>query len=239
MTFDCEQKRKAIISVTLDNVESLYKKIIDVFIKNNYILRQIPDSLNLGVFLYDTCRDKIVYADERFVISNGLNWQVFKRSVLRRIIFSNIHPEDARRVAVLERIAKRKGHAPFLNGILRFKRHLSYVPYYFMVTKPEVDGYAHEHFRIGIQLKQSPLKINLEHELSEVEYYQQLVSSLSTREQEIMQLIVSGQTDKCIGEALNISTHTSKKHRKNILHKLGVKNTASLAYLAGKSSLFS
>ncbi|MBR8535993.1 helix-turn-helix transcriptional regulator [Carboxylicivirga sediminis] len=239
MTTDCEQERQAIVSATLENLECLYKKITNIFLRNNYILQQIPDSLNLGVFLFDTHKDKIVYADERFVMSNGLNRRVFKKSVLRRLIFSSIHPEDARRVEVLERIAKKKGHAPFLNGILRFKRHLSYVPYYFLVTKPEVKGVATEHFRIGIQLKQSPLKINLEHELSEVEYYQKLVSSLSMREQEVLQLIVKGETDRCIGEVLNISTHTSKKHRKNILHKLGVKNTACLAYMAGKSSLFS
>ncbi|WP_212229697.1 helix-turn-helix transcriptional regulator [Carboxylicivirga mesophila] len=239
MITDREQMKQAIVPATLDSMESLYRKITDVFLRNNYIFQQIPDSLNLGVFLFDTHRDKIVYADERFVKSNNLNQHVFKRPVLRRFIFSAIHPDDARRIRVLERIAKRKGHASFLNGILRFKQHLSYVPYYFMVTKPEVKGYDTEHFRIGIQLKQSPLKINLEHELSEVEYYQKLVSSLSMREQEILQLIVKGETDRCIGEVLNISTHTSKKHRKNILHKLGVKNTACLAYMAGKSSLFS
>jgi len=65
-----------------------------------------------------------------------------------------------------------------------------------------------------------------------------LISRLSKREVEILKLIVIGFTDKEIGVELNISYYTADTHRKNIINKLQVKNTACLAYTAGKLGMF-
>jgi DNA-binding NarL/FixJ family response regulator len=51
---------------------------------------------------------------------------------------------------------------------------------------------------------------------------------LSTREVEVLSLIMQGQTNKEISERLFISFETVRSHRKNILKKIGVKNTAAL-----------
>lgn len=66
----------------------------------------------------------------------------------------------------------------------------------------------------------------------------ELISTLSKREKEITKLIVRGYTDKEIGIALNISYYTADTHRKNIINKLKVKNTACLAFMAGKIGIF-
>lgn len=55
---------------------------------------------------------------------------------------------------------------------------------------------------------------------------------LSKRELEIVNLIVGGLTNVKIAEKLFISTFTVDTHRKNILQKLEVKNTAELVKLA-------
>lgn len=55
---------------------------------------------------------------------------------------------------------------------------------------------------------------------------------LSKRELEIVNLIVAGLTNIKIGEKLFISTFTVDTHRKNILQKLEVKNTAELVKMA-------
>jgi DNA-binding NarL/FixJ family response regulator len=60
---------------------------------------------------------------------------------------------------------------------------------------------------------------------------------LSVREQEIITLIAEGMTNANIAEALFISPHTVNTHRKNIMQKLGVKNTASIVMYAVKSNL--
>ena len=55
-----------------------------------------------------------------------------------------------------------------------------------------------------------------------------LVGQLSDREKEIIGCIVKGLNSKAMADALFISEHTVKTHRRNIMHKLGVKNTAEL-----------
>jgi len=65
-----------------------------------------------------------------------------------------------------------------------------------------------------------------------------LMASLSKREKEILKLVVQGYTDKEVACKLNISSYTAITHRKNIINKLKVKNTASLAFIAGTIGVF-
>jgi DNA-binding CsgD family transcriptional regulator len=60
---------------------------------------------------------------------------------------------------------------------------------------------------------------------------------LSKRELEITRYIVNSMTDKEIAAELNISINTTKTHRKRIIHKLGLKNTASLVKYSIESGL--
>lgn len=60
---------------------------------------------------------------------------------------------------------------------------------------------------------------------------------LSAREQEIITLIAEGYTNTAIAERLFLSPHTVNTHRKNIMHKLGVKNTAAIVVYAVKTNL--
>ena len=60
---------------------------------------------------------------------------------------------------------------------------------------------------------------------------------LSEREQEIITLIAEGLTNTVIADQLFLSPHTVNTHRKNIMQKLGVKNTASIVMYAVKANL--
>ena len=60
---------------------------------------------------------------------------------------------------------------------------------------------------------------------------------LSEREQEIITLIAEGLTNTVIAEQLFLSPHTVNTHRKNIMQKLGVKNTAAIVMYAVKANL--
>ncbi|PCH88413.1 MAG: hypothetical protein COB88_03935 [Flavobacteriales bacterium] len=62
---------------------------------------------------------------------------------------------------------------------------------------------------------------------------------ISTRELEIVRLIAEGFTNKEIGDRLFISTHTVMTHRKNIMNKLGINNTAGLVIYAVQEKLIS
>ena len=63
-------------------------------------------------------------------------------------------------------------------------------------------------------------------------YYQPDLPVLTAREKEVLSLIAEGFTNPEIAEKIFLSTFTVDSHRKNILAKLGAKNTASLVKLA-------
>lgn len=62
---------------------------------------------------------------------------------------------------------------------------------------------------------------------------------ISKRECEIITLIAEGFTNQQIADKLFLSSHTINTHRKNIMAKLGVKNTAGIVMYAIKTNLTS
>ncbi len=63
------------------------------------------------------------------------------------------------------------------------------------------------------------------------------IGKLSKREKDIIRLITHGLTDKEIAGHLDISVNTTKTHRKRIISKLGLKNTAALVKFAVDNDL--
>ena len=63
-------------------------------------------------------------------------------------------------------------------------------------------------------------------------------ASLTPRENEIIRYISSGMTNQEIAQKLFLSTSTVDTHRKNILAKLNLKNTAALVRYAADNGLF-
>lgn len=63
------------------------------------------------------------------------------------------------------------------------------------------------------------------------------IPTLSTREKEVLLLIADGFTNPQIAAKLFISLHTVDSHRKNLLTKFGINNTASLIKLAAKHNM--
>lgn len=60
------------------------------------------------------------------------------------------------------------------------------------------------------------------------------LSNLTLREQEVLDLIATGATDKEIAERLSLSLHTVKSHVRNILSKTHAMNRRQAAKLAGR-----
>ncbi len=63
------------------------------------------------------------------------------------------------------------------------------------------------------------------------------VPVISSREKEVLELIANGLTNPQIASKLFISLHTVDSHRKNLLTKFDVNNTASLIKLAAKNNM--
>ncbi len=63
--------------------------------------------------------------------------------------------------------------------------------------------------------------------------------NISEREVEIIKLIAQGLINKEIADRLFLSTHTVNTHRKNIMQKLGINNTAGIVLFAVKEKIVS
>ena len=57
------------------------------------------------------------------------------------------------------------------------------------------------------------------------------ISSLTTREKQIMELVLASKLNKVIADELNISMRTVEVHRANLFDKMGVKTAVELANL--------
>lgn len=71
---------------------------------------------------------------------------------------------------------------------------------------------------------------------SDNDYVEELFG-LTKREKEILCLVCNGMNTKEISEELFISLHTAETHRRNLLYKLDVKNTAQMVKVAVISRL--
>ena len=60
---------------------------------------------------------------------------------------------------------------------------------------------------------------------------------LSRRETDVLVLVAKGLTNKEIAEQLSVSVHTVISHRKNIMHKTGIKSVAGLTVYAMLNNL--
>lgn len=60
---------------------------------------------------------------------------------------------------------------------------------------------------------------------------------VTDREIDIIRCIAEGLSNKLIADKLKLSTHTVNTHRKNIMSKLGVNNTAGIVMFAVKNQL--
>lgn len=60
---------------------------------------------------------------------------------------------------------------------------------------------------------------------------------ITEREADVIKHIAEGLSNKQIADKLFLSTHTVNTHRKNIMSKLGVNNTAGIVMYAVKNNL--
>lgn len=65
------------------------------------------------------------------------------------------------------------------------------------------------------------------------------IESLTSREKEILKLLVNGNTTKQIATTLHISVHTVNAHRKNIMRKLDIKTVSGLTIYAVLNNIIS
>lgn len=104
-----------------------------------------------------------------------------------------------------------------------------------------VHGLFHKSGDFDQMLKKLPLVVQGAHCIDELISQQltvdQAENNLTGRERQILNLLISGQSNREIGAALGISPKTVDKHRSNVMAKLEVHSFAELMRFALKQGL--
>jgi len=224
--------------------EDSRKFVIDLELEEKFHFNgDLKISFDTAYFILDAYNLNIVWTSQKSIEILNIPPVVPKEYTFLEFIVENIHPEDLSKIETYLDLARQeKGFA--FSEILRFKHSNGNWRDVFMnivIGTRYPNNFPEQLFGCIIDLtdqlnnknriKADSLDLNSNRELN-------LIASLTKLEMEILKLIVKGFTDKEIGVELNISYYTADTHRKNIINKLKVKNTACLAFIAGKIGIF-
>lgn len=157
------------------------------------------------------------------------NWLTSLKDLMT-FTMSNIPLEDRRRMTYTWNYRIKDGHDSYKNVI----QHTT--PMFFDDEGKPIIGLAHysvlEAYEIlPIQASAKILNANDEYETLYYQSYggQKLLSeNVTNRERDVLRLLSLGYSNAEISDKLNISEHTVKTHRKNVMTKTNAKNTAQL-----------
>jgi len=129
-------------------------------------------------------------------------------------------------VELLEELNKRKSRLPVIivtgHGDIPMAVRAMKSGAVDFILKPFNDQQLLEQIQNSINLNISQKNNNI------VDDFSHRLTLLTTREKEVLQLIVGGKRNKQIAAELNISISTVELHRSNIMRKLAVKTLANL-----------
>lgn len=221
-----------------------YSKLCDI--RPVDILRYyniINRSFDSTYFLLEASTLKIKNSYKPLLHFFGISSSFFKENSLFELIVENIHPSDVQKV---------EDYLDYINSpnrtnystLIKIKNRSGVWRHIYIDTvidklnnrEPAEDFYVccidmSDLLNNESRLRQDTSVLKSNESLK-------LMASLSKREKEILKLVVQGYTDKEVACKLNISSYTAITHRKNIISKLKVKNTASLAFTAGTMGVF-
>jgi len=220
------------------------KLITDLELEDKFHVRgDFKISFDTAYFIMDACSLNVVWTSKKSIEILNLPPVVPEEYTFLDHIVEIVHPEDISKIETYLDLARQEKGFTF-SEILRLKHSDGNWRDIFMnivVGTRYPNNFPEQLFGCLIDLteqlnnrhrnKADSLDLNSNNEF-------ELIASLSKREIEILRLIVKGFTDKEIGVELNISYYTADTHRKNIINKLKVKNTACLAFIAGKIGIF-
>ncbi|MGZ2369301.1 response regulator transcription factor [Ancylomarina sp. YFZ004] len=218
----------------LVNLESL-----DIFRYSDKLIRNFDSTY----FILEASSLKIKNSCKALFRFFGITPLFFNENSLFELLVENIHPSDVHKIEDFLNFIHSFDKTKYAN-ILRLKNSNGVWRHIYMNTVVDQSNHVlcSKHIYVCCidltDLMESESKSKQNSFSSQSKDNLKLMASLSKREKEILKLVVQGYTDKEVACELNISSHTAITHRKNIINKLKVKNTASLAFTAGTIGVF-
>ncbi|MBK3516955.1 response regulator transcription factor [Carboxylicivirga marina] len=227
-----------LLEVREESKLSHYQAVLDDFKATNPFLTQMELFYQPGLFIYNTSGGVLEYADTVFLTSHQIYNQPLNYSPIRRLLQKRIKQSEIDKLTKLDGGIQIKSKNNFVSTIVNVDNADGSKDHFYILLVKCKDLLKSENLHIGILFKLTATDEEDDLRSNMYAAYKKRLMDLSQRELEVLKSIVEGNTDAEIAGSLCISIFTAKKHRKNILKKLQVKNTAYLAYMVGKANLF-
>lgn len=199
--------------------------------KLSKILKACEGSKNLIILIYQIEKEEFIYYNDAFRNIAGKNYCKLLEGGWS-FWYKNIVPEES--IIVEDRINNFLSHPQDQNSLLlryhiiNCAKEYYYVKHEIILHKLKNITLAVNYF-FDVSVKE---KIELcfakNQELDNSYLPKKESRSISSREMEVLRLIGEGYSSKQIADKLCISAHTAISHRKNLIEKFEVKNTAQL-----------
>ena len=221
------------------NFPSLYKKIDFSEGITNTIegISQICEGKgNLMISLYDLNKCQFVYCNDSF--KNVLDYNPVEiLEIGWQFWYKNIHPSE------IDEVRKRINHFIKTTENKVYSRS-DFFSYHIKTGLGEWKLLHHRLF--SFSYKKELFVLSYLQDISQIEQISNLLGidskyatscnevDISSREKEVLRLVANGFSSKEISDQLFISSHTVTSHRKNLIEKFKVSNTAQLIKEASK-----
>ncbi|MGH2644793.1 MAG: LuxR C-terminal-related transcriptional regulator [Chitinophagaceae bacterium] len=199
--------------------------------------KEIVDLVPALIHIRDQQTGEIIWWNAEWDRSFHFDREEFRKNsmeCLKRVI----HPDDINLLQFSNHFYQHKAGTNF-GGTIRIKypesNEWSWLVGISKVIKETPDGIPLETLAVFVDFTKM---INTEKQIKEALHdvlrihNGSTLDKISKREKTIIRLLLNGLDSKEIGEQLSISTHTVRTHRKNIMLKLGVRNTSELISVA-------
>jgi DNA-binding CsgD family transcriptional regulator len=211
----------------------------------NKVVKQISyyceKDKNLMISVFDIKNNNFLYCNDSFKYVLGYNINEIIRGGWE-FWYKKIDPAEAGGIRNKINFLIQKPHPGKIPEVISFNYHIKDIFSKWILVSHELSLY---HF------KKNLIALNYLYDISQKERIEYLFGvkksihadkdndaiAISKREKEVLMLIAEGFSSKQIADELYISNHTAITHRKNLIEKFKVRNTAQLIREASKSIL--
>jgi DNA-binding CsgD family transcriptional regulator len=189
------------------------------------------ENKNLMISVFDIKKNKILYCNDSFKSILGYKADEIIRGGWE-FWYKKINPDEAGLIKNKINLLLRNSYAEKHREVLSFTYHIKDILNKWHFVSHELSLF---HFKKNLFVLSYLFDIS---QIEQIEYFfgktQNSVNkngcniAISKREKEVLTLIAEGFSSKQIADELYISNHTAIKHRKNLIEKFKVKNTAQL-----------
>jgi len=243
-----EIKNISYFTPDLADINDLFQNLMSIQIDKIQLKKELSfyktllNPPNTIIYMNDVIKKKKVYCNENYNRITGYTMEE-ANSMGEDYFKLTYHEEDKNIFFKSLDSIKSATNSNEWHGVYRFKTKFGYYIWFYS------RGYIYKYdtrdkpwLTIGIGLDitdrikgETPLNKVMEENLSLK--YKVLKELLTSREKKILKLISKGLSSNSIAGKVCLSVHTVETHRKNILNKLELKNTAELIRMASYSGL--